>query len=74
MIAGVNCCILIFMDTSEKIKQARRESGQTQAAVAAAAGISRHGLLKIEAGRSDPRASTLRALAKALGVAASELI
>lgn len=48
--------------------------GLTQDAAAEAAGLSRAAYRNLEAGRSEPRASTLLALAKALGVAPADLL
>lgn len=53
---------------SRRLKQLRDEAGLTQQALATAAGLSMSGVMQMEQGkRPDPRLSTVRALAKALG-------
>ena len=54
-----------------QIREARRLSLR---ALAGKAGITYVALLRMELGQTDPRLSTLRALAKALGVTVGEII
>ena len=54
-------------------RRLRLERDITVADAAEALGITRQGLAKIEAGTSEPRASTAFALAELLGVEAREL-
>lgn len=53
------------MITPGQIRAARALSGLTQAELASAAGISTTGLNNIERGASDPKSSTLEAIAVA---------
>ena len=52
----------------------RLDNGLTQEGLASKAGLSRLALGRIERGAAVPRASTVRALAKALGVPVGELV
>lgn len=52
----------------------RREKKMTQAELAKASGITRVGYSKIERGETNPRAETLRKLARSLGVNISQLV
>jgi transcriptional regulator with XRE-family HTH domain len=62
------------MDTvGERIRQAREQAVLSQGELAEAAGINRASVSLIETGRAKPRPSTLRRIAQALGVPASEL-
>ncbi|MDR6954909.1 putative transcriptional regulator [Ancylobacter sp. 3268] len=54
------------MITPQQIRGARAMLGMTQAALAAAAGISTTALNNIERGAADPKASTLTAIQRAL--------
>jgi transcriptional regulator with XRE-family HTH domain len=56
------------------LKRLRRRRGLTQQALAVKAGVSLGYITRLEIGRHDPRLSTLRKLAKALGVAPAELL
>jgi transcriptional regulator with XRE-family HTH domain len=56
------------------LRQIRERQGISQRALAKAAGITQMALYELEAGRTDPRLSTLRALAKALNVTVAEII
>ncbi len=70
--------ILISMrqrEIAEQIRVWREQRGLSQRALARAAGVSPVLATKIESGAiADPRLSTLRKLAKALGVTVAELI
>jgi DNA-binding XRE family transcriptional regulator len=57
-----------------RIRRRRTAAGLTQAALAAAAGISRVTLLRIENGEQSPRYETLVALAQALGQDSADLL
>lgn len=61
-------------DIGANLQRLRGMRGLTQDAAAEAAGLSRAAYRNLEAGRSEPRASTLLALAKALGVAPADLL
>ena len=56
------------------IKRLRRERGLTQQQLAVKAGVSLGYLSRLEVDMHDPRLSTLRKLAKALGVPVTELL
>jgi len=57
-----------------KLKKLRTAKGLSQATLAKRAKITREYVNKLEAGRYDPTMGTLQALAKALGVAVTELL
>ncbi len=57
-----------------KLKKLRTAKGLSQATLAKLAKITREYVNKLEAGRYDPTMGTLQALAKALGVAVTELL
>ncbi len=57
-----------------KLKQLRKKRGVTQEAVARKARISLGYLARLEIGRHDPKVSTLKRIAKALGVPVAELL
>jgi transcriptional regulator with XRE-family HTH domain len=57
-----------------RLKQLRRRRGLTQAALAFRARLSPGYVARLEIGRHDPSLSTLRKLAKALGVPVRELL
>jgi Zn-dependent peptidase ImmA (M78 family)/DNA-binding XRE family transcriptional regulator len=59
---------------STNLQKLRRAQGLSQDKLALAAGISRIAYLNIERRQSEPRADTLRALAKALGVRMPDLL
>lgn len=61
-------------DIAANLQRLRGMRGLTQDAAAEAAGLSRAAYRNLEAGRSEPRASTLVALAKALGVSPADLL
>lgn len=61
-------------DIGANLQRLRGMRGLTQDAAAEAAGLSRAAYRNLEAGRSEPRASTLVALAKALGVSPADLL
>ncbi len=56
------------------LRQIRETQGLSQRALAKAAGITQAALFRLESGETDPRLSTLRALAKGLGVTVAEII
>jgi len=56
------------------LKRLRRRRGLTQQALAVKAGVSLGYLSRLEVGMHDPRLSTLRKLAKALGVKVARLL
>lgn len=56
------------------LKRLRRDRGLTQQALAVKAGVSLGYLSRLEVGMHDPRLSTLRKLAKALGVPVTEML
>lgn len=61
-------------DIGANLQRLRGMRGLTQDAAAATAGLSRAAYRNLEAGRSEPRASTLVALAKALRVSPADLL
>ncbi len=64
----------VLMPIKDRVKELRTAAGLTQQALATAAGLSVSAVVQIESGKiPDPRVSTLRALAKALGVGLDEL-
>jgi transcriptional regulator with XRE-family HTH domain len=56
------------------LRRLRRQRGLNQQALAVKAGVSLGYLSRLEVGMHDPRLSTLRKLAKALGVPVTELV
>jgi transcriptional regulator with XRE-family HTH domain len=56
------------------LKRIRRDRKLSQYALAKAAGVSREYVRKLETGGSDPTVGMLARLAKALGVAVTELL
>lgn len=65
---------LMPMPIKERVRELRIARGMTQQALAVAAGLSISAVVHIEAGRiPDPRLSTVKALAQALGVPVDEL-
>lgn len=56
------------------VRRLRRVRGLSRAELAAVTGLSHPGLTVIEGGRGNPRASTLRAIASALGVEIASLL
>ena len=58
----------------ERIRDARRRAGLTQAALARAAGLGRTTLARLEKGEQSPRFKTLNAIADALDVGVEELL
>ncbi len=56
------------------VRAIREAHGMTQRALASRAGITQAALFRLESGATDPRLSTLRRLAKALGVRVAVLI
>jgi transcriptional regulator with XRE-family HTH domain len=51
-----------------KLRSLRTAAGMTQQALADAAGLNKHAVVKLEAGNREPSWATVRALARALGV------
>ena len=62
------------MRIGARIRDARRRNVLTQREVAELAGLPRVTLVRIEGGKQRPRPSTLRKLAKALGVKPQDLL
>jgi transcriptional regulator with XRE-family HTH domain len=59
----------------ERVKRLRKRAGMTQQELAGKAGISLSNLAQIEQGqKTDPRISTVTALAEALGVDVNQLL
>lgn len=62
------------MPIKDRVKELRAAAGLTQQGLAMKSGLSISAVVQIESGKiPDPRMSTLRALAKALGVGLDEL-
>jgi transcriptional regulator with XRE-family HTH domain len=59
--------------TVERIKRVRRRVGMSLAEVADGAGLHREAVARAERADTDPRASTVARIAKALGVPVCEL-
>ena len=65
----------LLMPIGDRLKRLRTAAGLTQQALATKAGLSMSAVIHIEKGRiPDPRGSTLKALAGALGVTVDELL
>jgi transcriptional regulator with XRE-family HTH domain len=65
----------LMMPISDHLKRLRLAAGLTQQALATKAGLSMSAIIHIEKGRiPDPRGSTLKALAGALGVTVDALL
>ena len=62
------------MKLDMRIKKLRAAKGLTQEALARNAKVSLGYIARLETGHHDPKLSTLRKLAKALGVPVSELL
>ena len=56
------------------LRHIREQHGVSQRVLAKAAGITQAALFRLESGETDPRLSTLRAIAGALGVTVAEII
>lgn len=63
-----------LMRMGERIRAHRVATGMKQSQVAGQAGLTRSSIANIEAGRHDPPVTRLLAIAKALGVPATDLI
>ncbi len=57
-----------------RLKQLRGKKGMTQQQLATAAGVSLGYIARLEPGRHDPKLSSLRKIAKALGVRLAKLV
>jgi DNA-binding XRE family transcriptional regulator len=64
----------VIMKLSMRIKQLRKRREMTQEALARSARVSLAYIGRLETGHHDPKLSTLRKLAKALGVPVADLI
>lgn len=61
-------------DLGTKLREARERSGLTQEQVAQRSGVHATEVSRIEAGKRDPRVTTLRRLAKAVEVKPGQLL
>lgn len=61
-------------DLGENLRRARERLGLTQEEVGHWSGVHPTEVSRIEAGKRDPRVSTLERLAKAIGVSPSDLL
>ncbi len=67
--------LVLSMPIKDRLKELRKAAGLTQQALATKAGLSMSAVIHIEAGRiPDPRVSTMKAIARALGVSVDELL
>ena len=57
-----------------RLREIRETQGMSQRWLADLAGITQAALFRLETGETDPRLSTLRQIAKALGVTVGEII
>ena len=62
------------MTLAMRLKRLRKTRGITQEVLARKAGVSLGYVARLEIGRHDPKLSTLKRLAKALGVPVAELL
>ena len=62
------------MTLAMKLKRLRNRKGLTQEALARKAGVSLGYVARLEIGRHDPKLSTLKRLARGLGVPVTELL
>jgi transcriptional regulator with XRE-family HTH domain len=62
------------MSFQSRLRRLRQKKGLTWYRLAKLSGITKEGLAKLERPRSDPKLSTLRKLAAALGVTVEELV
>ena len=62
------------MSVSENVKRLRKKRGWSQVRLAMEAHVSQQSISFIERGRNEPSAEMIRALSKAFGVSASEII
>jgi transcriptional regulator with XRE-family HTH domain len=62
------------MSFQDRLRRLREERGLTWYRLAKLSGITKEGLAKLEQPGSDPKLSTLRKLAAALGVTVEELV
>lgn len=59
---------------ARNLRRAREKAGLSQEALAERADMHRNAIALLEAGKRDPKVSTVAKLAKALGVKASDLL
>ena len=62
------------METAKVVREMRKARGETLGAVARSCGFANHTMWRIEAGRVNPRAETLAALAKHFGCSIEALM
>jgi transcriptional regulator with XRE-family HTH domain len=66
---------LLAMPLKDRLRELRTAAGLTQQELAVKAGLSVSAVVQLEAGRvPDPRVSTMKALAKALGCSVDDMI
>jgi transcriptional regulator with XRE-family HTH domain len=63
-----------YLCLGQRVRQARREAGMTQALLAARVGLTRASVTNIEKGRQKVLAHTLWRLAETLGVSPEDLV
>lgn len=63
-----------MMEIGRRLHELRTRAGLSLDDVARSAGMSKSGVWEVEAGRNDPRLSTIRKLARALGVDTYQLL
>jgi transcriptional regulator with XRE-family HTH domain len=74
-VGGDDPAALAPLDTlARNLRRAREKAGLSQEALADAAGMHRNAVALIEAGKRDPRVSTVAKLAKALGIPPADLL
>jgi transcriptional regulator with XRE-family HTH domain len=61
-------------DLGENLRRARQHLGMTQEEVGHRSGVHPTEVSRIEAGKRDPRVSTVERLAKAVGISPSDLL
>ena len=61
-------------DLGRNLRRARLQRGMTQEEVGQQSGVHPTEVSRIEAGKHDPRVSTVERLAKAVGVSSSDLL
>jgi transcriptional regulator with XRE-family HTH domain len=63
-----------IMDRAERLKKLRKERKISQQELANISGVAQQTISNIECGRNEPSADTIRMLAAALGISASEFL